>query len=383
MKPPLQYGKLFLLTLSILMPACVRQFEPEFREYENILVVDGILTNERIVHTISLSRSYPLDKGNSLPEIGARVSVVNEFGNEWRLTEFSGGLYKTDTNDLVVSIGEKYRLHIITTNGEEFESDFEEILPAPEIDSVTWNYLERVSIDDGSVTQGVEFYVDTHDPLGKTRYYRWESFETWEFRVPFVAENALPNRTTCWKEDNPLEINIASSEFLVEDRLTKHPFYFLTGVSNRLAILYSLQVKQYALSKETYNYLDQLKKINYQQGSLYDTPPAQIPGNIRNLTHPEKPVLGYFIASGVSTYRVFIERNELPADFYISGGYPNCSILEVPEGDAGSYYKQGYVFVSRYYNTQMEGWYVVITNSISCVDCTVNGSNTKPAFWPE
>lgn len=382
MKPPFPYG-LLLLTIYLLMQACVRQFEPEFTEYENILVVNGILTNEHMVHTISLSRSYPLDKRNSLPETGARVSLVNESGNEWKLTEFPDGQYKTDTNNMVVSTGDKYKLHIITKNGEEFESDVEEILPVPDIDSLTWKFKERVSIDDGSVTQGVEFFIDTHDPLGKTRYYQWELCETWEFRVPFVAENSLPNRTTCWKDDNPQEINIASSEFLVEDRLTKHPLYFLTGVSNRLAIHYSLQVKQHVLQKESYNYLDQLKKINYQQGSLYDTPPAQIQSNIRNLTHPDKPVLGYFLASGVSTRRIFIERDELPADFYISGGYPNCTILEVPEVDAGSYYAQGYVFVSLYYNTQMHGWYAVITNSVSCIDCTVNGSNTKPAYWPK
>jgi len=372
----------YFLPLSFILLSCVRQFDPEFTEYEDILVVDGVITNELIPHAIMLSRSYPLDKKNPLPEIGAEVSLEDENGKTWKLIEFTGGIYRTDTNEFKAEIGERYRLHITTRNGEIFESDFADLLAVPEIDSVTWKYQERVSIYDGSVTQGVEFYVNTHNPQGTTRYYKWEFYETWEFRVPFVAENMLPNRTTCWKDENPDGIYIGSSEFLAEDGFTNHPLYFITGTTNRLAIAYSLQIKQYALLKESYNYWDQLKKLNYQQGSLYDSPPAQMPGNIRNLTHPEKPVLGYFQASGVTTRRIFILRNQLPLDFYITGGFSSCSILEVPEADAGSYYKQGYVYVSKYYNTQLQRWLTVITNSISCVDCTVSGSNTKPSFWP-
>jgi len=377
------YKLLHLMTVFVLISGCIRQFEPEFTEYEDILVVEGSITNEHQAHTISLSRSYPLDKKNPLPEIGAIVSIMDANGNTWKLTEFTGGLYKTDTTEFEASIGEKFKLKIATRNGEEFESEFAEILSVPEIDTLSWEYQERVSIEDGSITQGVELYLNTFNPEGNTRFYRWELLETWEFRVPFVAENMLPNRTTCWKDAISEEINIASTEFLAEDRLTKHPISFVTGVTNRLAIAYSLQVKQHALVKESYNFLDQLKKINYRQGSLYDAPPAQIPGNIRNITHPEKPVLGYFFASGVTTRRLLIYRDELPDDFYISGGFPACTILEVPEGDVGSYYKQGYVLVSKYFNSQMQKWYAVLTNSISCVDCTVNGSNKKPDYWPE
>jgi hypothetical protein len=383
MHPVKPYQYLLVIAASLLTVACVRQFEPEFTEYEDILVVDGVITNEPMPHTIYLSRSYPLDKNNPLPETGAIVTLHDANGTAWYLKELTGGRYVTDTHEFQACIGEKYRLHILTAQGEAFESEFVEVLSVPEIDSVTWEYQERVSAEDGSVTQGVEFFIDTRDSLGKTRYYRWEFFETWEFRVPFVAENMLPNRTTCWKEENPEGIFIATTTFLSQDELSKQPVYFITGTTNRLAILYSLQVKQYALLKEAYNYLDQLNKLNYQQGSLYDAPPAQVPGNMKNLTHPGKPVLGYFQASGVSTRRIFIHRNELPEDFYITGGFSSCSVLDVPEGDAGSYYKQGYAFVSRYYNTMMGKWFIVVTNSISCVDCTVTGSNSKPEYWPE
>jgi hypothetical protein len=382
-KSQLSYGKILLLPLAMILITCIRQFEPMFTEYEDILVVDGIITNEKIPHTISLSRSYPLDKRNPLPELGAEVSLVNANGESYFLKEYTGGSYKTDTSDFTAGIGDQYKLHIVTKNGETFESDYEEILPVPIVDSLNWEFQEKVSIEDGSVTQGVQFFINTHNPEGTTRYYKWEFLETWEFRVPFVAEDMLPNRTTCWQEDNPGGINIASSEYLAEDRIASHPIYFVTASTNRLAIAYSLLVKQYALKKETYSYWYQLNKINYQQGSLYDAPPAQIPGNLKNITHPEKPVLGYFQASGVTTCRVFVMRDQLPKDFYVTGGFSSCTIVEVPEGDQGSYYRQGYVFVSRYYNSQLQKWMIVLTNSIACIDCTVNGSNIKPSFWPQ
>ena len=52
------------------------------------------------------------------------------------LAEYTGGHYKTDPTEFEASIGEKFKLKITTRNGEEFESDFAEILPVPEIDSV-------------------------------------------------------------------------------------------------------------------------------------------------------------------------------------------------------------------------------------------------------
>lgn len=370
------------LAMCLIMQACIREFTPTFSEYEDILVVDALITDESVPHAITLSRSYPLDKRNSLPEIGAEVIVVKEDGENWVLKENSGGIYRTDTSTFKAHIGEKYQLRIRTKNSEEFESDWVEILPVAPIDSLLWQYEERVSITDGSVTQGVGIYLYASDPLNQTRYYKWEFDETWEFRVPFIAEGGLPNRTTCWDEDKPKGIRIATTEFLAEDRLVRHPVYFITGSSNRLSIGYSLIVRQYALLKESFDYWDQLNRINYRQGSLYDAPPAQIPGNIRNLTNPGKPVLGYFQASGVATRQLFIFREELPPGFYVSGGFPNCTVIDIPATDVGSYYKLGYVLVSKYFNTQLQKEMAVLTNAVACVDCTVNGTNVKPSFWP-
>jgi hypothetical protein len=42
----------------------------------------------------------------------------------------------------------------------------------PPIDSISWKRDE----------EGVRVFVNTHNPEGNTRYYRWEFEETWEIR---------------------------------------------------------------------------------------------------------------------------------------------------------------------------------------------------------
>ena len=41
---------------------------------------------------------------------------------------------------------------------------------------------------------------------------------------------------------------------------------------------------------------------------LADTPPAPIVGNVRNVSNPEEPVVGYFQASGIASIRYWLDR---------------------------------------------------------------------------
>ncbi len=56
-------------------------------------------------------------------------------------------------------------------------------------------------------------------------------------------------------------------------------------------------------------------------GTLFDPTPTAIPGNIYCIDNPEEPVLGYFEASGVSTRRVFINRDLMPSDVFIPSDF--------------------------------------------------------------
>ena len=53
-------------------------------------------------------------------------------------------------------------------------------------------------------------------------------------------------------------------------------------------------VSQRSISLKSYEYWSRVKEITNQEGTVFDKPPAAIPGNIINQTNPDNPILGYF-----------------------------------------------------------------------------------------
>ena len=86
-----------------------------------------------------------------------------------------------------------------------------------------------------------------------------------------------------------------------------------------LSVLYSIKVKQYAWTKEGYNFLDIMRKNTEIVGSVFDAQPSQLNGNIHCVTDPTEKVIGYFNISPVREKRIFINNSEVPDWRYESG----------------------------------------------------------------
>jgi hypothetical protein len=74
------YGRIVLLLMFIAFTACVEPFDPEIDSYEDILVVDGIITDEEVAARVRLSRSYPYDENRSNAETNAIVIISDDAG---------------------------------------------------------------------------------------------------------------------------------------------------------------------------------------------------------------------------------------------------------------------------------------------------------------
>ena len=72
-----------------------------------------------------------------------------------------------------------------------------------------------------------------------------------------------------------------------------------------------------SLAPNTYRYLKLLQDQSINTGTLADTPPAPLRGNIRNIKDANELVLGYFSTSSVSEVRVMLDRRNT------TGGLPN------------------------------------------------------------
>lgn len=372
------------LAMILSLPACTDPFEaPGVAAGTPLLVVEGFLnagtgaTNVRI----SYSRPFSEETQSEFVPIGhAAVSVEDEQGNSFTLQPvFGGGEYMAE--DLPLISGRKYRLRITAGEGKEYLSDFVEVKPTPEIDSIGWE------LKDG----GLQIYVNTHDPTNNTRYYRWEYDETWEFHTPYVSlykyseeRNEMDVRSPeemvniCWDSGFSTSIITGSTTRLSEDVVYKQPLLFAPWGSQKMSVLYSIRVRQYAMTKEAFEYWETMKKNTEEIGSIFDPLPSNLRGNIHNVADPSEQVIGYISAGSVREKRIYIDNDELPRDW----NDPRfCEIIDV-RMDSLQYFftDQVYLAISEWYEGLSLAGYKGTQRS--CADCTLSGVTQKPDFWP-
>lgn len=375
----------------ILLTACVEEYElPVTAKGEGLLVVDGSLYVEAGTAEVKLTRSQRLEsKGAAKGEVGATVWIEHGTNNKISLVERAPGLYKAA--GLNVVYGTEYRLRIKTKAGLEYMSTQMAATPTPPIDAITWGV-------EGDL---VNIRVSTHDPTSKTRYYRWEFEETFAYAAPYVTANILgadgkmrlrtPDDSVyqlCYRYTPSSAILVGASSKLAEDVVNNFRLTSINGNSEKLALRYSMLVRQYAISQAEFDFWQILRKNTEEVGSLFDSQPSQVRGNITNRNAPADPVLGFFSVKSMATKRFFLDKTQLqPYAFKFT---PDCFFQEIPLIDGAldqnfinDFIALRYVQVDRrdpIDNLPSEGiaWMV----RYGCVDCRdAGGTGKKPSFW--
>src|SRR5665647_1232491 len=129
------------MTLKVLFPilflitACVSEFVPEVTEEKELLVVEGLITDQPETNIITLSKSLPLGKkSEARPFTGCVVRITDDLGNLHSLREIGDGKYITDSTIFKGQIGRYYTLHISTNTGSNnltYESAPVQMVPVP------------------------------------------------------------------------------------------------------------------------------------------------------------------------------------------------------------------------------------------------------------
>lgn len=365
--------------LLLCLGSCIEPYRPEIIQApNNFLVVDGFI-NSNGVTSIRLSRTVNLD-GATIPpgEARARVQIEEEGGPQYNLTEGRDGNYISPA--LQLNPSRRYRLRIRTQNNQEYASDFIENKITPPIDSISWK-PER---------DGLQIYVNTHDPGQKTRYYRWKYDETWEFTTPFYSvreykNNQVEDRRTyinlCWRGSSSAAIFINSTIKLSQDVVSEFPLIKIPENSVKLKYKYSILVRQYAQTKEAYEYAETLRKNTENIGTLFDPLPTQLTGNIKCISDPTEPVIGFISVASEQVKRIFIKREQLPALWNTLNEYSYCTLDTVLLKNAKNTFASGLVLpVSDLLNDRgsIIGY---MGSTAECVDCRLRGTIVKPDFW--
>jgi Domain of unknown function (DUF4249) len=382
---PVKTTKLYLLLFFMLFYwACKKPFDsPAANRNYNYLVVEGIInlgTNK--ITQILLSRTKQLnDTSQQNVEAGARITIQAEQGSLiFPLSETSPGVYKSSALNL--SVNNRYRLSINTRDGNAYTSEFVGGKITPPIDSLNWAQKT-------DSTKNVEVFVSSSDPLNNTKYYRWDFTETWQYRAEEFTNYGVLNGLiffrdsiqqvyNCWRTASSTQIVIASSTALSRDVISRAKVHTVIKDNERLGIRYSINVRQYALSEDAFQYWQILQKNTQQLGTVFDPQPSQLKGNFTNINDPAEPVIGFLSASSITEKRLYINNSDLTNWNYT---YSGIACVKVIIGQDPNDYR-----VYNYLDTTFAPYYFITAGIVlskkDCLDCTrQGGTNIKPTFW--
>jgi hypothetical protein len=373
--------------------ACIDHFEQETTgaTLKDILVVDGVITGGAT--TVKLSRSVGIEE-ESTENTGinnATLYVASDDGSRFSSVTYRGeGVYEIETPTL--NPDKQYCLHISLADGEEYESSYLTPLFTPGIDSISWQKQGRGEM--------VCITVSTHNTDNNSSpYYRWTYREDWEFKAElyasarFVASiggvdyyrmfdlQSSSNTYYCWGSRHSTDFLLGSSEKLSANTVSHKKLIEIAPSDEKLSILYYVSVSQQQLRKESYDYYMNLQKNISQSGSIFSPIPAEIEGNIRCISHPERPVIGYVEVATITSSERWIPEPE---------GLYEPPEKRCPLQVVHSMWKDaGHPTIYEFIQEQGQGPepYMVVGTVLSygtgsCVDCTTRGTKNKPPFWP-
>ena len=371
--------------------ACVERYYPEEDELKiGTLVINAHLTEQSGYQVIEISRSVTLLYPSADPVSGSFAEVIREDGEFREFSEERPGFYGCNLDETFLQTGQAYMIHVITPDGNEYESEFDRLRPVPEIDSIYYE-VESASYETaGDTTDGIRFFIDFTYNDEAYEYVRWELTETYEFHNPdmeaFIWDKdfnyyPLPdtsNYRICYITNQLTEIHSLALGILDFGIYVKKPFAFVPNdqQAQKLKHKYSVLIKQYSMGEEAFHYWNELKKTSQEQGFLFDRQPALLKSNIHNLNDDEEIVLGFFSMAGVVERRAFAEKPEgLDLSLYEWYCFP------LPKGPAG--------WVTRadlpiyYARAWKDGSSTYAKVNKHCVDCRAykNSTHIPPDFW--
>jgi hypothetical protein len=369
--------------LLLVCSSCIEPFDPGINESQEVMVIDGMISDRPGFYEVSVSRSSPYNNPGFRPVDGCVVTVEDGEGNMQFYDMAGPGIYRAWLEAPFLGEGKVYSIMVNTPQGISYRSEYDTLLPCPPVDDLY--YLPQTSggTDPEDVWQGIQFYNDVRGNPSGTRNYRWKAIATWEYHSPYTAQYVryrgdnipyvVDSVSTCYLTETIERVYAASTRLLTENSIFQNKLHYVSDQTPRLAERYSLLLEQHSLTDQAFNYWEKIAAQSASGASLYETQPASTRGNIYRVNSPEK-VLGCFYATQIREERIFVDKDEL--DFR-AGAY-TCR-LDTLLNNSSFIYTNYYYLISLQPLGPGPPW---LGGPERCFNCTKQGGdNVRPDYW--
>ncbi len=267
----------------VLLLACEQVIKIELPTSQNLVVIEGWVSDVEEHQSIRITRSNAFDDENPIPLItDAQVIIESGKGKSFLYRYDSNGYYRSNIPYRGVN-GVAYRLRVVIDEGVVIKSRWDEMPRKIPIENLEINSF-RENDPDNPGLQTIVFYpkVTVMDLINTANYYRWI----------FFKNNNIFNESESItiQRDRLFDGNFIPNDF--------KNFGFTSGDT--------MTVQLISISQNTYYYLSFLKSQITKQGTSLGITPAIVKGNLSYLDNEDQLVLGYFGTNAISERTVNI-----------------------------------------------------------------------------
>lgn len=338
MKPAI----ILYLILACLLTSCYEPYITDTDTDYSALVVDGMITDDAVPYHIRLSYATPYNSGEILqPARLATVYITDNLGITYLFNEFDYGDYVSNPAEFIGIPGKLYTLHIITKEGQEYESEPQRLFPEVYPDSVYAEYDYKKILNNITglevIKHGANILVDIRTIADTLPRFRFTLSMVTQYFYTIQKEYLPSDFFYCWQTSNVYsDINITGEKHIINTvSINKHEVCFIEDYNRFLAITYikgssgpsptdyyqsfdvhnrSIYLNQYTLNSEAYSYYKSMDEQLQSEGKIFDPIAVQLNGNIKCVSSPEKKALGFFETSSVSYYAYKVDFRNLNND---------------------------------------------------------------------
>lgn len=262
------------------------------------LVVEGWVTNQATEHTIRLTESAAyFNNAPAKPVLNATVTVADDKGKSFTFKDFkNNGVYvwkPASTKDTLGKIGNTYTL-TIKIGAEEYTA-VSKLNRVPKIDSITY-FFDKLPVapEDGKPQEGYKAEFFARDPAGPGDCYWIKSYRNGKYY------NKAIEISTAFDAAFGPGANSDGLIFILPIRQSITPFTDFVLEKD------TVKVELMSVGLEGYYFINQVR-VESTNGGLFATAPSNIYSNIKNKNTNGRKALGFFGASGVSTFQTIID----------------------------------------------------------------------------
>ena len=314
----------YIILLLILIIQCKDEYDFNTVNRAGLLVIDGSISDLPGPYFLNLGLTVSAHRRPD-PVLNASILITDELGNAESYFSLGNGKYQLNGTSVIGRPGGSYTVSISLSDGRVYRS-LTETIPtnSKPADSLYFSVDESKVISSAGIevnNWNVNVYLSTKFGSDNLGYFRWSVDEVYSL-FPTCWPGAISCPPICYIYQPISVYNL----FVVDRRnysgnSIKNIHLEARNVDYSFATRHYFNVVMHSMNSSTYSYWKKVQQLTTNRGSIFDSPPYTIAGNIKNINDTKEIVLGYFEASGQKMTRLFVDRGYIPT--FVQTCFPN------------------------------------------------------------